>query len=190
MQQGPIATVVTTVEELRQIAALSESNHSQQLSPEEKSKEGFVTWSYNLDILLQLHAIAPAVIVKDGDTVAGYALVLTKAGAGAYLPLQSMLDNFNHVVYKGRPLNSHNYYVMGQVCVHPAYRGKGVFAQLYEHHKTLYAGEYDFLLTEISTFNQRSLRAHEKVGFRPIHTYTDDMSTWSVVVWEWHEETV
>jgi GNAT superfamily N-acetyltransferase len=179
------ATVVTTDEELQQIAALSQANNIAGLSAEEKAREGFVTWSYQLPVLQQLHHLSPSVIVKDGDLVAGYALVLPKEAAAIYPPLQTMLDNFEQVVYKNKPLNSYHFYVMGQVCVHPAYRGKGVFAMLYGHHKKLFAATYDFLLTEISTANLRSQRAHQKTGFRPIHTYRDEMGEWDVVVWEW-----
>ncbi len=185
MERGTYATLVTTNEELEQIETLSQLNNIAQLSAEEKSKEGFVTWSYTLDVLQQLHKISPSIIVKDGDLVAGYALVLTKEAATVYPPLQGMIDNLNQVQYKGQPLNYHRYYIMGQVCVHPDYRGKGIFQQLYDYHKQLFAQDYDFLLTEISTTNLRSQRAHQKTGFRTIHTYRDDIGEWDVVVWDW-----
>jgi L-amino acid N-acyltransferase YncA len=77
---------------------------------------------------------------------------------------------------------------MGQICVDKAYRGKGVFELLYQKHREIFEKSYDFIVTEISTRNTRSLRAHEKVGFKTIHTYRDSMDEWNVVVWDWREE--
>jgi RimJ/RimL family protein N-acetyltransferase len=45
--------------------------------------------------------------------------------------------------------------------------------------------KYDFVITEIATHNTRSLRAHEKVGFRLLHNYTDATDEWDVVLWNW-----
>ncbi|WP_143305401.1 GNAT family N-acetyltransferase [Chitinophaga vietnamensis] len=185
MEQGIYATVVTNNDELQQIAALSKSNNTTLLSATEKARDGFLTWSYDTATLQRLHHISPSVIVKDGDTVAGYAIVLTKEGATVYPPLQAMLAHLEQIEYEGKTLNDYHFYVMGQVCVHPDYRGKGVFQLLYEHHRTLFAQQYDFLVTEISVHNHRSLRAHQRTGFRTIHTYKDELSTWDVVIWDW-----
>jgi len=75
---------------------------------------------------------------------------------------------------------------MGQICIDKTYRGKGIFNILYQKHKELYSHKYDLLVTEISVNNPRSLRAHEKVGFKIIHTYHDALDEWAVVVWDWH----
>jgi hypothetical protein len=56
---------------------------------------------------------------------------------------------------------------------------------LYDKHKEVYSGQYDFLLTEISTRNIRSLIAHEKIGFETIHYHRDHMDEWAVVIWDW-----
>ena len=77
---------------------------------------------------------------------------------------------------------------MGQVCIDKAYRGKGVFSMLYEQHKQSYSKHYQMLVTEISVHNYRSQRAHEKVGFKTIHTYTDAMDSWNLVVWDWRQQ--
>lgn len=176
------ATTVTTTAELEQIAALSNSNLASNVAAAGKENEGFVTWAYTTEILSAAHAIAPSVIVKDGEVVAGYALVLTKEAAAFYPPLQAILDYFKQLSYRDKPLYDYRFYVMGQVCVHPAYRGKGVFDLLYQHHRTLFAKDYDFVITEIATRNLRSQRAHARVGFHTIHTYRDNMDEWDVVV--------
>jgi L-amino acid N-acyltransferase YncA len=56
---------------------------------------------------------------------------------------------------------------------------------LYHQHKISYGKEYELLVTEISTKNQRSLKAHEKVGFKNVFTYEDGIDEWNVVIWNW-----
>jgi ribosomal protein S18 acetylase RimI-like enzyme len=74
---------------------------------------------------------------------------------------------------------------MGQICIEKEYRGKGIVPMLYNKHKEIYSSQYDFILTEISTRNIRSLKAHEKIGFKTIHYHRDQLDEWAVVIWDW-----
>jgi len=179
------ATQVTIDDELLQIHELSRENLKGNISEEEQEKQGFVTWLYPVSLLQQMHAIASGIIAKNDDTVVGYALV-TPVEAGSFHPdLKRMIDNLEPLNYKGKPLSSYSYYVMGQVCIDKNYRGKGIFNMMFQKHKELYSGNYELLVTLISTTNYRSQKAHEKVGFTTIHTYTDALDSWNVVVWDW-----
>jgi ribosomal protein S18 acetylase RimI-like enzyme len=179
------ATLVTTGDELLQIHRLNKTNHRDHLSPEEKAKEGFVSWLYPVGLLQQLQELAAQVIVKDEERVVGYALVALREAASFHPDLEIVFPHFDSIRYKDGVLADHRFYVMGQVCIDKDYRGKGVVSQLYQHHRQVYSSAYDLLLTEISTGNLRSQRAHEKVGFQTIHTYTDAMDQWNVVAWDW-----
>jgi RimJ/RimL family protein N-acetyltransferase len=74
---------------------------------------------------------------------------------------------------------------MGQICVAKEYRGKDFVNELYEHHKKNYQSQFDLFITEISTRNHRSLRAHEKIGFETIHIHQDHLDEWAIVGWDW-----
>jgi ribosomal protein S18 acetylase RimI-like enzyme len=87
--------------------------------------------------------------------------------------------------YKEKLLSQYHFYCMGQICVERNYRGKGVVNMLYAKHREVYGDQYEFILTEISTSNSRSLKAHKKIGFEKIYTYADDKDEWNVVVWDW-----
>ena len=164
------ATEVTSDDDLLQINKLNKQNLKTALSKEEQEEQGFVTWLYSVPLLQQVQTIAPAIIVKDDDKVAGYALV-TPVEAGSFHPdLQAMVDNLGALSYKDRLLSSYSYYIMGQVCIDKDYRGKGIFNMLFQKHRELYSNKYELLVTEISTANHRSQKAHEKVGFSTIHT--------------------
>lgn len=180
-----VATQVTTEEELQQIHALNQQNLKQNISAEERAQEGFVSWLYSLDLLKQMHQLAPSIIVKDNDKVVGYALTTLPEARVFHHDLEEMFQGLETVAYKGQPLFSYRFYCMGQICIDKSYRGQGLVNSLYQKHKEVYSPQYDFLLTEISVRNPRSQKAHEKVGFRTIHTRTDAMDEWNVVVWEW-----
>ena len=179
------ATIVTTKDELEQISVLNKKNLKQNISAEEKQQEGFVTWLYPLDLLQQIHELASSVIVKEDDIVVGYALVTLKKAGEFHPDLKTMISNLETLRYNNKPLNSYSYYIMGQVCINKVYRGRGVFYMLFQHHKKLYSGNYELLVTEISARNHRSQKAHEKIGFKTIHTYHDAIDEWNVVVWDW-----
>ena len=98
-----------------------------------------------------------------------------------------MMKNLADLKYEGSPLTNYGFYLMGQVCIRRDYRGKGVFEMLYREHKQTYSSQYDLLVTEISTSNHRSLKAHQKTGFKNIHTYEDAMDEWTVVAWDWRQ---
>jgi ribosomal protein S18 acetylase RimI-like enzyme len=182
-----IATQVNSVDELIQIHKLNQANLKGNLTESEQKDQGFVTWLYAPDLLKQMNELAPSVIVKDGTIVAGYALTTTREAIAFHPDLRVMFHNLEKVKFKGIPLNQYNFYCMGQICVAPEYRGKGVVNLLYQAHKKFYGNQYQFILTEISTSNFRSLKAHQNIGFETIYTYQDEKDEWNVVVWEWRE---
>ena len=177
--------LVSTDMELDQIAALSLANLATEISAETKAREGFVTWVYTASVLRELHRIASSVVAMDGDVLAGYALTLTADSEAVYPLMGDMLRRMHTVVYDGRPLSDYPCYIMGQICVAAPYRGQGVVGQLYEGHRASFGGAYDLLVTEISRANPRSSKAHAKVGFEVVETFTGPVQDWDMVVWDW-----
>lgn len=178
-------TVVSTEKELQQIQRLNQQNLKTNISAEEQKLEGFVSWTYSLELLKKMHSQAPSIIVKDGNEVVAYALVTLIEACDFHQDLQAMILNLSSVHYMGKPLMQYRFYLMGQICIQKEYRGEGVFDLLYKQHKTVYSEKFELLVTEISAANKRSLRAHEKLGFENIHTYNDGNDEWIVVVWNW-----
>ena len=179
------ATEVTTEDELAQVNKLNQLYHKVNLTKLEQAEEGFLSWLYPVSLLQQMHNIAPSIIVKDDENVVGYALVTTIESGRFHHDLRVMIDNIETLTYKDKTLSSYSYYIMGQVCIDKDYRGKGIFSMLFQKHKEIYKGKYKLLVTEISTRNLRSQKAHEKVGFTTIHTYNDALDEWNVVAWDW-----
>jgi len=178
-------TTVSSTDELQQILDLQQLYLTGQTDSAEEKDQGFLTVKHSYNMLQQIHELSPSVIVKDGDKVIAYALVMTKDCQHFIPVLVPMFESFNNIQFKEQPLSSYSFYVMGQVCVHKDYRGMGIFQMLYQHHQLLFSKQFDFVLTEISTRNARSIRAHEKVGFKTIYTFRDTTDEWAIVLWDW-----
>lgn len=178
----------TNDDEVAMILALNRANHRSVLSDDEKRDAGFLTLLYTESMVRDLQRYMPTVIVKDGDVVAGYAHALPPSEGSKINPhLQAMADQVNPIVLDGRPLSDYRYYLMAGICVHADYRGKGVFQMLYDGHRQFYGGRHEMLITDISVSNARSMRAHERTGFRTIHKYRDQQDEWQVVMWDWRK---
>jgi GNAT superfamily N-acetyltransferase len=129
------------------------------------------------------------VVAVDGDHVVGYALVMLKEHASSIPMLGHMFDEMDRMKLDGRRLADQRYFVMGQVCVDKDHRGQGVFPALFEELKARMSADFDLVVTEIASRNGRSLKAHEKVGFRYASKYlSPDGESWEVVSWDWGSE--
>lgn len=174
--------------ELSQILALQNSNHFENLSQEDQLQNGFVTVRHSIALLKQMNEMAQQVIAVNDKEVIGYALVMLESLKHSIPVLTPMFATFDTINYKHQKLSSYNYYVMGQVCIHEAYRGKGLFKDLYKKHKEAYSNMFELCVTEISIYNTPSIKAHLKVGFEIIHTFKDDTNEWHILVWDWNLE--
>jgi len=179
------ARKVNTQTELQQILHLQQQNLRGSNDESVEKEQGFVTVIHNLPVLQQMHSFAPSIIVEDNGVLAGYALTMTKECSTLVPELFSLFSGLENLLYKEKPLTQYHFYVMGQVCVAANYRGKGVFDMLYQKHKEIFGNKYDFVITDIATRNTRSMRAHERVGFKKIKTYRDELDEWAVVIWDW-----
>ncbi len=180
-----IITTAQSDDDLRKILALEAENLTQNISSETQKSQGFVTFRYSFEQIKTMANAAPQIIAKDGDEVVGYALTtlpLLGKAIPMFLPMFEMLGKLS---WNKKPINQYNYYAMGQICVAEKYRGRGIFDLMYAKHKELMAPQFDLCITEVAVRNTRSMRAHERVGFKNIHTYEDPADIWNVVVWDW-----
>ena len=184
----PIAITTTkTDDDLRGLLALQQRNQVKNVPIEVQQEQGFVTLTYTFEQMKRMHDAAPSVIAKDGDEVVAYAITAVPEVRNDVPELTVLFELIDTLPYQGKPLAQYLYYVVGQVCVGAGYRGQGVFDALYAHHKALFQDKYRLFITDISARNVRSLRAHERVGFRSVHSFHEPTAneTWEVVVWDW-----
>lgn len=172
----------TTDADLQAILDLQALNLPQVISAEERREQGFVTIQHQLEGLRAMNQPHGHAMAWDGDQLAGYALV-TDPSLRQYVPIiLPFFERLEQLRYRGRSLKEVPYVAMGQVAVAKAYRGQGVFAQLYADLERRLAASYELLITEIALRNTRSLRAHEKVGYPEWERYTDPRGEVWVIV--------
>ena len=172
-------------DELNQILSLQRLNLFNAVSAEERKSSGFVTVKHDIELLTKMNNAARQIIAVDNDVVVGYALVMLKEFSEMIPVLTPMFEMFDTISYKNKNLSSYKFYVMGQICIADTHRGQGVFEKLYLKHKEAYADAFEICLTEISESNTRSMRAHEKVGFKTVHSFKDKTDQWNIVLWDW-----
>jgi hypothetical protein len=182
-------TTAQSQETLEQILDLQARNYKDNLSPEEAAEQGFLTARYSLSDLETMRGPYRHVVAMDGGgRLAGYALVMLKEFGRDFPLLVSMFERINRLTFGGRRLAETSYFVMGQVCVEKKYRGNKdlqVFDRLYEGLKAQMSGDFDLVVTEVSSRNPRSSKAHARVGFQPADRYLDEKDAWEIIVWDW-----
>lgn len=175
-----------TTDELEGILQLQRQNLAANLSPEEAAREGFVTVVHRFPDLKALNDLEQHVIAVDGTKVIAYLLAMTKQSADLIPVLQPMFDLFHRLPYRHQTVSDFHYLVVGQVCVDKAYRGTGLLDDCYRFYQQSYRHRYAFAVTEIAAANQRSFRAHQRIGFEEIDRYTTPGGVeWIIVVWDW-----
>ena len=168
--------------DLEMILELQRANLARNLGSEEVAQQGFVTVEHTLELLRRMHALAPSIIAREGEALAGYALVMPLE-CRSFIPILEPM--FQRLGALG--MLEQRFYVMGQICVGKQWRGLGVFDLLYRAHREHLRASYDFSVTEVATCNLRSIRAHQRVGFAVIDRYRDATDEWALLRWDWSE---
>ena len=177
-----IRYLAATSADLPAILQLQQANLPQHITAHEALEQGFLTVEHDLGLLGEMNQACAHTIAKQGETLAGYALSMTRNFGDRIPVLRPLFELIDQLEWRGRSVQGIPYILMGQVCVAKDYRGQGVFAGLYQCMQERMASDYELIITEISTRNTRSQRAHQKVGFVDMHRYqAPDGENWVVV---------
>lgn len=173
--------------EIEGIKALEEENNLTNISKEESDIEGFVTASYSLSLLRKMNEIEPSIIALHGNKVIGYAMVTNQELYGQHSLLDSLFDVLENMDYRGKKLGEAKVVLVGQLCVAKPYRGQGLVPKMYDYFKECLINQYDYCVTDISEANPKSIRVHEKCGFKIIDTLSYEGVKWHIVMWDWYK---
>jgi hypothetical protein len=176
-------SVASSDQHFQQILDLQRRYHAHSLSPEVQAEEGFVFAQHSIPLLRRMAAELPQAIALANDVVVGYCLSLPLSLRAEVPILAPMFDHFRRCTFRGHPLSAIRFFVGGQVCVDRAYRGRGLLARLYDHIRVSAPPGYALCVTEIAVRNKVSVRAHARMGFETISTYSDGREDWIVVAW-------
>jgi GNAT superfamily N-acetyltransferase len=171
--------------ELEGIKKLQQENLKKNLSPDEAATDGFVTAEYSMEFLETMHWASPSIIAKDGDKVIGYALVALESIRHHHVLLADLFNTVDKTTYQNLKLKDSRYVIVGQLCVAKNYRGLGLARKMYQYYRTCLSGSYDYCITDVAQENPKSLKAHVKIGFQVIDTFTYEGNGWDIVLWDW-----
>lgn len=185
--QNLIITTVQSEADVRGILALQQKNLKKNLTPEQIESQGFVTVEHKFSVLKAMNEEQPSVIAKDGDQVVGYCLAMLPKFRNDVPEIMSLFDTIDEIEFESRPLKEFNYVVMGQVCVGDGYRSIGLFDGMYQQLRKELSDKFDMCITDISSRNVRSQKAHTRIGFQNIKDFYDAQlnEIWRVVMWDW-----
>jgi hypothetical protein len=178
-------TVAQTDSDLFGILKLQRQNLASAISREEALEQGFVTVEHDFALLKRMNEPYPHIIAKDVDIVVGYTLVMLRELRKEIPVLVEMFEKIDSISYDGKILRDANYVTMGQVCIAKGYRGRGIFQGLYAEMAKRLTGIFEYIITEVSLRNPRSIRAHEKVGFETVKEYKSrEGEDWVIMLWK------
>lgn len=177
-----LAYLAATEADLPAILRLQQENLPNNISKQEAIEQGFLTVEHDLPLLRDMNKACAHTIAKDEVALAGYALSMTRSFDERIPILKPLFALVDQLSWQGRTVRDIPYILMGQVCVAKDYRGQGVFSGLYREMQRRMSKDFELIITEISTRNTRSIRAHQKVGFVHMHEYqAPDGEEWVVV---------
>ena len=173
--------------ELKQIIELQRANLRETVGEEEALEQGFVTAVHDPKVLADMNAAAASVIAKDGTKVVGYALTMLRSFADNVPALTELFQRQDNAVFQGQRLGDTNYLVMGQICVAQEARGRRLADRMYKYMRSCYSLHYPYLVTGIDARNKRSIRVHERVGFKLLAEFHSEATgkDWVIVIWDW-----
>lgn len=183
-------TRVASEQDLNGILTLQQKNLRKNISPETAQQQGFVTAEHSFELIKKLNENEKSIIAKDGDTVVGYALVMLPDFKGQMSVFDGLFETLDHLLYEAKPITTYKYVVVGQLCVGDGYRGVGLVNMLYNFYRESLENTFEICVTDISSKNERSRKAHEKAGFQVIQSFHDDFTDeqWDIVLWDWRKK--
>lgn len=187
MSQPIRITLARKKTELKQILALQAANLDTAVGAEVAQQQGFLTAVHTPETLAAINDATAAVIAKEGTRVVGYALAMRREFAQDVPTLTELFTAQDNALWQGQRAADIGYLAMGQICVAATARGQRIPDRMYRYLRSCYHLHYPLLLTAVNVKNTRSLRVHERVGFRVVDRFLSPTTgkEWAIVLWDW-----
>ena len=151
-----------TYDDLDSLILLLRAYHVNSIADADK-KDGFVTTNITKEQLQCLIDSENGVTVAvDGKRVIGFALAGSWDFWKSWPFFVNMMDHLEEFQLNGCKMTVRNSYQYGPVCVDKAYRGKGVFEEIFSHSLRHMSAYYPYMVTFVNQINPRSYAAHTR----------------------------
>jgi predicted GNAT superfamily acetyltransferase len=141
------------------ILRLQSENFIGNLSEEER-KEGFLSAEFSREQVAKIAEDLGTTLATFNGEVSAFLCAFRNGFNHGSPVIAKMLDTYDRVTFDGKPLSSYSSYIYGPVCIHRAYRRRGLLRGLYAAQKQDLAGQFDVGVAFVSRSNPYSLNAH------------------------------
>lgn len=179
-------TTAQELQELIQIQSLQSKHHKDVIPKNLWGQKGYVTLRYSLEMLQKAGLDYPPIVAKFEGDIIGYLLIFDQKILGMHPVIDHFIYQINPIKFRGEPLESLNYVMVGQLCVDHNFSGKGIAKGMYAYFKKFYASSFSYCVTDIDKRNLRSLKLHYGLGFQLIGKSNTEEAEWNIVLWDWN----
>ena len=160
---------------------LLQSQHRDNLSDSEK-QDGFISVRFTMETLNEMTDNGITVVAVADDITAGVLSAQSCDYNLRSIPLAAKLIEACHgLTFQNEDIELDRAIICGPVCVAKDFRGQGIFEKMYDVFKVEARDSYDLGLTLIARTNPRSLRAHEKIGYKNLISFDFDSRTYDAL---------
>jgi ribosomal protein S18 acetylase RimI-like enzyme len=175
--------------DITSILELQLQNHIQNVSEDDKSKYGFVTFLTPLSLLKLLISVECIALLEHERNIIGYIIMIVPEFARKTVFLKPLVDELSKIKNgnKFKEWPGTNHIILGQIFVSHEYGSKGHGQALFEFMKNFFKENqrsqlrFPYITTEVSTANPRSILFHEKLGFVTEKQYTCAGQTFNII---------
>ncbi|AHJ13876.1 GNAT family N-acetyltransferase [Sulfurospirillum multivorans] len=163
---------IATQNDIDDVLELHSNYQIDTISPEDK-KDGFVTTSFTKEQLTQLineeHALF---IARKNGTVVAYVMCGSWKFCSIWPIFTQMIHDLPNLSYLGQTITTENSYQYGPVCIDKSVRGSGALETIFDFAREEMSKRYPILVTFINKVNQRSFKAHSRLGLEVIAEFS------------------
>ena len=163
---------IATQNDIDDVLELHSNYQIDTISPEDK-KDGFVTTSFTKEQLTQLINEENALfIARKNGTVVAYVMCGSWKFCSIWPIFTQMIHDLPNLSYLGQTITTENSYQYGPVCIDKSVRGSGALEAIFDFAREEMSKRYPILVTFINKVNQRSFKAHSRLGLEVIAEFS------------------
>lgn len=161
-----------TLNDIDEVLELHAKYQIDSISHEDK-KDGFVTTSFTKEQLAKvINEEQGLFIARKNDKVVAYVMCGSWKFCSIWPIFTQMVQDLPKLSYLGQTITTENSYQYGPVCVDKSVRGSGVLEALFDFAREEMSQRYPIMVTFINKINQRSFKAHTRLGLEVIAEFS------------------
>jgi len=161
-----------TLNDIDEVLELHSKYQIDSISHEDK-KDGFVTTSFTKEQLAKvINEEQGLFIARKNDKVVAYVMCGSWKFCSIWPIFTQMVQDLPKLSYLGQAITTENSYQYGPVCIDKNVRGSGVLEALFDFAREEMSQRYPIMVTFINKINQRSFKAHTRLGLEVIAEFS------------------